>query len=163
MIGWGWAGSYQVARKGYVNSESSQNSIHWYHFHLHKSHKAAKSMAKLISRSCGESQLVVCLSRGDVAIWRLPRRALEDVWQASETSHSKSNLGKFQDQYLVELLVNMYSYHLMVKCVSCWYVCGSRLFSDPVTYSIIRRGFTVSLTLVHDRLTFLAKSKNLDE
>ena len=40
-----------------------------------------------------------------------------DVWQASETSHNESNLDNFQHQYLPELLVNVYSYHLMVKSV----------------------------------------------
>ena len=39
-----------------------------------------------------------------------------------KTSHSKSNLGNFQHQYLLELLANVYSYHFMVKmciCVLC--------------------------------------------
>ena len=53
-------------------------------------------------------------------------------WQASETSHSKSSLGNFQHRYLAELLVNVYSHHLMVKTVSCCCVCASQLFSDPV-------------------------------
>ena len=41
----------------------------------------------------------------------------------------------FQHQYLAELLVNVYSYCLMVKSVSCCCVRGSRLFSDLVTYT----------------------------
>ena len=45
-------------------------------------------------------------------------QALVDVWQASETSHSKSSLSYFQHQYLPELLVNVYSYPLVVKSVS---------------------------------------------
>ena len=36
-------------------------------------------------------------------------QALVDVWEASETSHSKISLGNFQHQYLAELLVNVYS------------------------------------------------------
>ena len=44
-------------------------------------------------------------------------QALVDVSQASETNHSKSSLGNFHHQYLPELLVNVYSYRLMVKCV----------------------------------------------
>ena len=31
------------------------------------------------------------------------------------TSHSKSNLGNFLHQYLPELLVNVYSYHVIMK------------------------------------------------
>ena len=51
--------------KGYVFTKKQSNGIHWCHFHFHMSHKAAKSMAKLISQLCGDSQLVVCLSRED--------------------------------------------------------------------------------------------------
>ena len=50
--------------------------------------------------------------------------------------HSKSNQDNFQHQYLPELLVNVYVYHLMVKSVSCCCVCGSWLFSNLVTYDV---------------------------
>ena len=46
----------------------------------------------------------------------------------------RNNLANFQHQYLPELLVNVYSYLLMVKSVSCCCVCGRRLFSVQVTY-----------------------------
>ena len=49
------------------------------------------------------------------------------------TSHSKSSLSNFQYKYLHELLVNVYTCCLMVKSVSCCCVCGSLLFSNPVT------------------------------
>ena len=54
----------------------------------------------------------------------------------TSTYHTKqlSSPGNFQHQYLAELLVNVYSYRLMVKSVSCYCVRGSRLFSDLVTY-----------------------------
>ena len=61
-------------------------------------------------------------------------QSLVDVWQTSETNHSKSSLGNFQHQYLPEWLVNVYMSHLMMKSVSCCCVCGSQLFSNPVTY-----------------------------
>ena len=61
---------------------------------------------------------------------------LMDVWQASETSHSKSSLANFQHQYLAELLVNVYSYRSMVKSVSCCCARGRLLFSNPVTYTV---------------------------
>ena len=92
------------------------NGIHWYHFHLQISHKAAKSMAKLISQSCGELQLAVCFSRGDGAIWR----PLKHSWTSDKPqkqNQSKNSLGNFQYQYLPKLLVNVYSYCLMVKSV----------------------------------------------
>ena len=59
-----------MTAKGYINTVNSQmvsvgaNGV----FHLHKSHKAAKSMAKLISQLCGELQLAVCWSRGEETI-----------------------------------------------------------------------------------------------
>ena len=49
--------------------------------------------------------------------------------------HSKSSLGFFQNQYLIKLLVNMYSYLLVVKA---YYVapvavmCMEADFSNPV-------------------------------
>ena len=73
-------------------------------------------MAKLISQVVWWS--AGCLLAKGIwghlkAIW-----ALVDVWQASETSHSKSSQGNFQHQYLPELLVKVYSYPLVVKkCV----------------------------------------------
>ena len=61
-------------------------------------------------------------------------QTLMDSWQTSETSHSKSSLGNFQHQCLPELLVNVYSYHLMVKSLSCCCVHGRCIFSNLVTY-----------------------------
>ena len=60
---------------------------------------------------------------------------LVDVRQASETSYSKSSPGNFQHQYLAELLVNVNSYCLMAKSVSCCCVRGSQLFLNLVTYT----------------------------
>ena len=54
-------------------------------------------------------------------------RALMDIWQASEISHSKSSLGNFQHWYLLELLANICSYHLM-KSVSWCCVHGRWIF-----------------------------------
>ena len=68
-------------------------------------------MDKLTSQSCGELQPAVCLSRGNIAIWRRP----EHSWTSSP--------GNFQHRYLPELLVNVYSYHLMVNSVSWCCVC----------------------------------------
>ena len=47
----------------------------------------------------------------------------------------QSSLGNFQHQYLPELLVNVYSYHLMVNSVTLCCVRGRWLFSNLVTYS----------------------------
>ena len=46
---------------------------------------------------------------------------LVDIWQTSETSHTKSSLENFSIQYLAKMLVNAYSRRLMVKSVSCCY------------------------------------------
>ena len=110
------------------------NGIHWCHFHLHTSHKAVKSMAKLIGQSVNYSQLSACQG---ICSHLKATRTLMDVWQTSETSYSKSSPANFQHQYLVELLVNVYSYCLMVKSVSCCCVRGSWLFSDLVTIILV--------------------------
>ena len=44
------------------------------------------------------------------------------------TSQNKRSLGNFQHQCLPELLVNVHSYPLMVKSVSCCCVCGRQVF-----------------------------------
>ena len=67
-------------------------------------------------------------------------RALVDVWQAWETSHSKSSLGNFQHQNLPELLLNVYTvgYHLMVKVcltVMCVEAGLSQIWSHMVAIS----------------------------
>ena len=105
------------------------------HFTLQISHKATKSVAKLISHAVIWWIIAGCLLvKGR---WRHLKTTwtLVDVWKASETSHSKSSLGNFQYQYLVELLVNAYSYSLMVNSVSRCCVHGSWLYSNPVTIS----------------------------
>ena len=96
-------------------------------------------MDKLISQSCGELQLVVCLSRGDGPFEdrSSTRGCLTSL--RNKPQQSKNSLGNFQHQYLAELLVNMHSYHLMVKSVSCFCVHGRWLFSNPVTNVILRR------------------------
>ena len=76
-----------------------------------------------------------CLLVKGICSYLKATRTLVDVWQASETSHSKSSPGNFQHQYLAELLVNVYSYCLMVKSGSCCCVHGNRLLSNLVTYA----------------------------
>ena len=61
-------------------------------------------------------------------------RTFVDIWQDSETSHSKSSLGNFQHWYLPDVLASVYSYHVIVKTVSCCYVHGRWVISNPVTY-----------------------------
>ena len=55
--------------KGYVFMKNSQMASIGAIF-TSISHKAAKSLAKLISQLCGELQSVICLSRKDGAILR---------------------------------------------------------------------------------------------
>ena len=69
-------------------------------------------------------------------------RVLVDIWQASEASHSKSSLDNIQHQYLPELVVNLCSYCLMVKSVSCCCMHGSQLFSNQVTTYFLSSPFS---------------------
>ena len=98
------------------------NCIYWHQFMcIHISHKAVKSMAKLIDQLCGELWLAVCL------LCHL--KTTEHSWTSDKPQRqasAKYRLGKFHDQhqYLREFLVNLYSYCLMVKSVPCcWKVC----------------------------------------
>ena len=72
----GWDGE-QVAIKWWAKIMSTLKTakwhFHWCHFHLHISHKAAKSIAKLVIHLCGELQPAICLSRGDGVIYKPPK------------------------------------------------------------------------------------------
>ena len=81
--------------------------------------------------------------------------ALMDIWQASETSHSKSSPGNFQHQYLPELLVNVYSYRLMVK-VCFAVVCVEAGFSQI-------RSHVNNLWVSHDLQIKLSNNKRTVE
>ena len=103
-------GSHEVAGKCFVKTN---NDINRYHFQLQLSHKIAKFMAYLTSRSCGDLQPTVSASPGEV-------EAFKDY--PSTHGHLKSrskSLGNLKYQYLSELLVNVCSHHMMVKSVSC--------------------------------------------
>ena len=62
-------GSHKVPGKGYVNTKTSQMaSIGAIFTSTYHTKQLRKSMAKLISQSCAELQVAVCLLRGDEAI-----------------------------------------------------------------------------------------------
>ena len=106
------------------------NGIHyWCYFYLHISHRAARSMAKLISQSCGKLKAAVLLFNGRGSHLKTTQ-VLMDIWKASETSHSKSNLDHLQYQYLPELVAN-------VKSMSCCCVHGRQIIPNLVTYIVV--------------------------
>ena len=97
---------------------------------IYVTHKAVKSMAKLIRQSCDESQPAICLSGGDRAIRRPP----EHSWMPDKPQKQAAQKQPGQLSALIPgWIVNVYNHHLMVKSVSCC-VRGSWLFSDLVTY-----------------------------
>ena len=67
-------------------------------------------MAKLISQSCGELHQAACLSKGEGAIWRPP----EHSW-TSDKPQKQDTPKQLSGSILAELLVNVYSFHLMMK------------------------------------------------
>ena len=75
-------------------------------------------MAKLISPVVNYSRLSAC--QGDMEPFEGNLSTRECL-----TSHGKSRLGNFQHQHLSELLVNVYSYCLMVKSVLM--LCASKV------------------------------------
>ena len=127
-------GGPQSGRQRLRQHWKQSNNIHWCHFQLHISHKAAKSIANSpVSRRVIYSCLVVCLSSYLKTTW-----ALMDIWQASETSYRKGSLGNFQHQYLPELLFNVYSYRVMMKNESCLLLCAWKLkFSHIILWNTV--------------------------
>ena len=132
MGGWGWVGSHKVAGKGYVFTKTSQIAsigvIFTSTYHTKQLNPWPNSSA---SRVVNYSQLSAC--QGDMQPFEGDPYT-HGCLTSLRTSDSKSSLGNFQHQYLAELLVNVYSYCLMVKSVSCCCVRGSQLFSDLITY-----------------------------
>ena len=124
-------GSHEVADKGYVFTKTSQMAcigvIFTSTYHTKQLNPWPRPNSSA-SHVVNYSQLSAC--QGDMQPFEG-----DPYTRGRLTSHSKSSLGNFQHQYLAELLVNVYSYCLMVKSVSCYCVRGSRLFSDLVTYS----------------------------
>ena len=121
-------GSHEVVGKGYVFTITTQmasiGAIFTSMYHTKQLSSWPNSSA---SRVLDYSRLSAC--QGDMQPFEGNSSTCGCL-----TSHSKSSPGNFQHQYLPKLLVNVYSYHLMVKSVSCCCVCGSWLFSNPVTY-----------------------------
>ena len=60
MGGWGAGGSPQTGRQRLHQHWKQPDGVHWCHVYLYISHKAAKSISKLISQWSGELQLAVC-------------------------------------------------------------------------------------------------------
>ena len=96
------------------------------------SHKTNKSLAKLISQSCGELYLAICLSRGYGAIWRQP----EHLWTSDKPQ--KQATAKAARQLSVLIPTWIVSQHVQLsfngESVSWCCVRGSQLFSNSVTY-----------------------------
>ena len=123
-------GSHEVTGKGYVFTKISQMAsigiIFTSTYHPKQPDTWPNSSA---SRVVNYSQLSAC--QGDM-----------EPFEGDPSTHGcptclrnkpqQKQLGNFQHQYLPELLVNVYSYHLMVKSVFCCCVHGSRLFSNLV-------------------------------
>ena len=126
-------GSHKVAGKKLHLTKTSQMAsfgvIFTSTYHTKQVHSWLNSSA---SRVVNYSQLSAC--QGDMQPFEgdpYTRGCLTSL-----RSPSKSSPGNFQHQYLVELLINVNSYCLMVKSVSCCCVRGSRLFSNLVTYTV---------------------------
>ena len=125
LIEWDGGGRW-VAKKYCTKPFSTLKTAKWCSLVLHMSHKVAISIVKLITQSCGEftTSCPLVKERGSHLRTNV---ALTDIWKASEASQSKSSLGNLQHQYLPQLLINVYSYRLMKKSVSCCCVKSSHI------------------------------------
>ena len=121
-----------MAGKGYVFTETSQMAsigvIFTSTYHTKQLNPWPNSSA---SRVVNYSQLSAC--QGDMQPFESDPYTCGRLTSLRNKPQQKQP-GNFQHHYMAELLVNVYSYCLMVKSVSCCCVHGSRLFSDLVTY-----------------------------
>ena len=111
-------GSHKVAGKGYIFTKTSQMAsigvIFTSTYHTKQLNPWPNSSP---SRVVNYSQLSACQgymkpSEGDLYT--------HGCLTSLRNKPQQSSPGNFQHQYLAELFVNMYSYCLMVKSVSCW-------------------------------------------
>ena len=63
--------------------------------------------------------------QGKMESFRTTRALMHGYLTSLRNNPQQSSLSKYQQQYPDKLLVNVYSYCLRVKCVSCSCVCGS--------------------------------------
>ena len=138
-------GSHKVAGKGYVFTKTSQmtsvGAIFTSTYHTKQLNPWPNSSA---SRVVNYSRLSAC--QGDMESFEgdpSTRGRLTSL----RRSHSKSSQGNFQPQYWPELLVNVYSYRLMVKSVSCCCVRGRHLFSNLITIMLVVRHLLIIICL----------------
>ena len=91
------------------------------------------------------SCLSVCLSREDGAIERPPKhQQTSDKPQKQATAKAaRAIFGTNTYLQLPELLVNVYSYQVMVKGVSCCCMCGRLLLSNPVIFIVRQIHITI--------------------
>ena len=122
-------GSHKVTDKGYIFTKISQiasiGTIFSSTYHTKQLNPWPNSSA---SHVVNYSQLSAC---------QVDMQSFEgdpSTHGCLTSLRNKSSPGNFQHQYLPELLVNVYSYRLMLKSVSCCCVHGIQLFSNPVTY-----------------------------
>ena len=124
-------GSYEVAGKGYIFTKTSQMAligvIFTSTYHTKQLNSWPNSSA---SHVVNYSRLSICQEdmepfEGDPST----RGHLTSLRNKPQQKQPRQLLAPI----LAELLVNVYSYRLMVKSVSCCCVHGRHLFSNPVT------------------------------
>ena len=126
---WPWG-----AMKWFVNPLCKLKTAKWHQLVLFSvSHNTTKQLnpSPTSPASCVAGWLLV---QGRSSHSKITH-AFMDIWQNSETSHSKSSLGNYQHWYLADMLANVYSYCVMVKSVSyCMLHAWKPGFLKPVTY-----------------------------
>ena len=122
------------------------------HFQLHISLKVAKSMVNVTSQLCGDLQLAVWLSRGDVTHLKLSTcGCLTNLRNKPQQKQHR----QLSAPIPAKLLVNVYRYRAVVKSVSCCCVCMVAGFSPIQLYMLF---FTENVLGYHIQSLFFNKS-----
>ena len=124
-------GSHEVAGKGYVFTKTSLmasiGAIFTSTYHTKQLNPWPNSSASCV---VNYSRLSAC--QGDMEPFEGDLSTRERLTSLRNKPQQKQPRQLSASKYMPELLVNVYSYRLIVKSVSCCCVRGRGLFSNPV-------------------------------
>ena len=134
-------GSHKVVGKGYFNTENNQTAsidAIFSPLHIMQNNYVNPWPSSSANHVMNCSQLYTCLGEMELHLQVHPSTRGHLISPRNKPQQMQPGNVQHQYSYLPELLVNvLYGYCVMVKSESCCCVCGSWLFSNPVTNTLI--------------------------